>query len=493
MSEQILVGRYHLQGLVGHKTDLFYALDETFGRKVVVKCLPGGGTEENRLYWEQEIAKAAGLQYPHLLGVFDIVVEAERIYLITEAIEGETLAGYVRRHAPMSPAQSIEMIRQLTGTVVQAEKHGVEISIEPHSVYVNEDGQIKVIGYGPLLHGEPRIESTDKSVQTLGILLYEMLTGKAYSFFTPPQRLSQEIADVLEQVTMDEEWVPERMQRMILSALSAGGTDRYPSVLYLYKDLQSLYIESGVEPEEEIVEAVEPEPVLEPAEVEMLEPAMKAQVRKIEFAKKIEEQHTKKRSVLPYVGGVVALLLVFGGLWWTFGDVKTVATVEYSEAEGKEIQMPNLLGKTEEQATQILSENGYPLELLEWVYKPSDAAESKGKVYRQSIDSNKMVKVGEQKLILTVNALPPGLSEISEEAPAASPEQPKQPEPTPGVVPDLRGMTQQQAEQALVKLGYHYTFFIEVGDTAAGTVFRQSIEPGTKAEKKTKITFYISR
>lgn len=490
MSEQILVGRYHLQGLVGHKTDLFYALDETFGRKVVVKCLPGGGTEENRLYWEQEIAKAAGLQYPHLLGVFDIVVEAERIYLITEAIEGETLAGYVRGRAPMSLTQAIDMIKQLTGTVVQAQKHGLEISIEPHSVYVNKEGQIKVIGYGPLLHGEPRIESTDKSVQMLGILLYEMLTGKVYSFFTPPQRLTQEITDVLQSATVDEEWVPERVQRMILSALSAEGTGRYPSVLYLYKDLQALYIESGVEPIAEVVEEVEPEQVLEPAEMEMLEPAMKAQVRKIEFAKKIEEQHTKKRSVLPYVGGVLALLVVFGGLWWTFGDVKTVATVEYSGVEGKEMQMPNLLGKTEEQATQILSENGFPLELLEWVYKPSDATESKGKVYRQSIDSNKMLKVGEQKLMLTVNALPPGLTEISKEAEPAKTEQP---ELAPGVVPDLRGLTQQQAEQALVKLGYHYTFFVEAGDTAAGTVFRQNIKPGTKAEKKTKVTFYISR
>ena len=480
---------------------MFYALDETFDRKVVVKCLPGGGTEENRLYWEQEIAKAACGQHPHLLGVFDIVVEEEQIYLITEAIEGETLANYVRTLAPMSLDVSINMIKQLTSTVVEADKHGVEISIEPHSVYVkNGDGnaQIKVIGYGPLLYGESRVESLDKAVQVLGILLYEMLTGKAYSYFTPPQRLTQEIADVFQTATTTEPWVPERVQHLILSALGLAEVDRYPSVLYLHKDLQTLYLEPGTEREAEWVAEEEQESPLLTAERELLEttipptatPAQTALARKIEFAKKIEEEHTKKRSVMPYVGGLLALLVVFGGLWWMFGDVKTVATVESTVSGGKEIQMPNLLNKTEEQATQILSENGFPLELIDWVYKPTEETESRGKVYRQSIGANTEYVITDEKVILTVNALPPGLQEISSNG---EPTQTELPAITPGIVPDLRGLTQPQAEQALVKAGYHYKFYIEPGDTPVGTVFRQDIKPGTKAVENTKVTFYLSR
>jgi hypothetical protein len=495
MNERILAGRYRLQEAIGGASDLFLARDESLKRNVAVKRLPGSVTDANRQQWEQEIAKAAGLHHPNLLGVYDVVVKADGIFLITEDLEGDTLTRWMRKQGALPPEKAIDIARQLAGAVAQAEKHGiVEISIDPNTVLISQDGFLKVIGYGPLLSG--RAQTERDLVRTIGVLLYEMLTGKPYSQLAPVPEVVQDVHKALKKADGVHSWLPERTERIVMKALGLLSQGSYESIHDLSRDVKAVHHALGQQTDRPAAEASGTsyigrmkDSVMEAAQ-EGIEKV--AKLRQVEFAKKVAEQHAPKRfSLLPYVGTLVLVVLVIGGIWWSLGDETSTASSDPAQATHS-FAMPNLIGKTEQEAVQVLAENGYPKGKIQWVYIMTEDGKTKGKIYRQSVEPGESVNGQEERIILTVN----GTADHSEtqggnsEKPDAGDPQEQAAEE---VVPNLRGMSQQEAEALMLKLGYHYKFFISQGDTPSGTVYSQHPEAGSKAPKGSYVTFYVSQ
>ncbi|HJV46224.1 MAG TPA: PASTA domain-containing protein [Bacillota bacterium] len=61
------------------------------------------------------------------------------------------------------------------------------------------------------------------------------------------------------------------------------------------------------------------------------------------------------------------------------------------------------------------------------------------------------------------------------------------------IVPDLRGLSKEDAEKQALTIGLHYVFFIESNTQAAGTVFKQNLPAGKKVSKETTLTFWVSK
>lgn len=506
MNERILAGRYRLQEAVGGRSDLWRAHDEALGRQVAVKRLAAGVTEGRRRQLEPEIAKAAGLHDPHLLAVYDAVWEEDVFYLVTEDLEGDSLARYVRDQSKVEPERAVDLICQLAGAVVQAEKNGVfELSIDPKTVLIDE-GYLKVIEYGPLATAS-RAQSTREQIHTVGVLLYELLTGNGWSDLAPTRQVVQDVHQALAAAQVHHSWLPERMESIAHRALGLLAEGGYQSMQELHKDVKAVRHaigqaadllgergQTGAKASAGSVSRVEQvrDTVLGAAQEGM---AKVAQVRKMEFVKQMTEKSTpKKRSPLLYALAAVVLVIVTGGLWWTASG-EEATTVAHGEFQGKEVKMPNLINKTEQQAVQILTENGFPQNRIQWVYKPTDERLTKGKIYQQSVDPNTQVVTGEQMIVLTVNGTMTDGQTAGESNGSNGGNNPNgQESVTAGVVPDLRGMSQPDAEQMLLKLGYRYSFEIKSGgDTPAGTVYQQQPAAGSKAEQGARVTFYVNQ
>ncbi|MGZ4134521.1 MAG: PASTA domain-containing protein [Tumebacillaceae bacterium] len=509
MNERILAGRYCLQNAVGGRADLFHAVDESLQRKVAVKRLQETMPGTSRQHWEQEIAKAAGLHDPHLLAIYDVVVEEDCFYLITEDIEGDILARWMRKRAPLTPEVTVDIMRQLISAVVQAEKNGLrEISIDANSVLVSREGFVKVIEYGPLLGRNHKRQNHQELLRTAGELLYEMLTGSAYSDFLPTREVVEEIHRALMQVKVEHHWLPDRMEQMVQRALGLLEGRTYLSIQDLYKDLKAVHhalgqlVEATPTPKQQTaVETTEIPPRLGRVKESMKTAAQGsvnkvAQLRNMEIVKKITEQNKPKqtkRTPLTILWAVLALVVVSGGLWYMLGDERSSAQTNAAQNAGQSVQMPNLINKTDEQALQILSDKGIPKDQILWVYRPADDTSTQGKIYMQSIDPNKSVTVGGSKIILTVNGSDGGALEAQSGDGSQDGGNANQ-AVVQGTVPNVRGMSVDQAGALLVKAGYHYDFrVVSGGDTPSGTVFKQDPDAGGQVASGTHIHLLVSQ
>ncbi|MBL0388163.1 PASTA domain-containing protein [Tumebacillus sp. ITR2] len=520
MNERILAGRYRFLEAVGGRSDLFHAQDESLDRKVAVMRLAENVTPETRPTWEQEIAKAAGLHEPHLLSIYDVVVEEPNLYLITEDLDGLILARWMRDRAPLAPELAVDLLNQLLGAVVAAERAGIqEITIAPTSVLITKDGFLKMIGYGPLLGGQERGRTHAELLHASGVLLYEMLTGDPYSDFLPTTQVLADVRNFLGRNHAGPNlWLPEHLLTIIERILAKSTRGPYTSVQELYKEIKGIHqamstpVLSRMESRQPTKHKSEQEPSASTSSgvgstqalgrvkdsvksvKDMAQGSLQkvAQLKKAEAAKKMAEETMKpKRRPMMVLAGILAVLVITVGIWWTLGSDTSTATTATGQAEqGRSIKMPNLMNKTEEQAIQILGENGYPTDRIQWVYRSADDPVTKGKVYRQSADPNTEVNTGDM-LVLTVNSdqsTTPG-------GPGAGTVQPNQPstQTAAGTVPDLTNLTQAAAEQTLLQLGYRYSFQIEGTGTPSGTVSKQTPAAGTQLEKGGRITFTISQ
>jgi hypothetical protein len=475
MMERILAGRYRLLKTIGGRGDLFRATDESLCRQVVVQRLPVKLTEANRRFMEGEIARAASLQSPHLLSIFDVVVHADDLYVITEDWEGETLSRWIQKHAPLTVEAALEVLNQLAGAVHEAHRHGVEeVCIDPNTVWVTREGFVKVHQYGPLLlgQGEDRAPtSPQKLIRTLVLLLCEMLTGEQGWERLQPVQLKDRLSAHLEKRECPK-WVPTRLTHIVLRGLRVTEEDLYSSMQEFYKEIKIvLHALKQTQPLQE----EEPRPAVQQRQVELVQ----------RLATRTKRTDGRKRLPLTVLWACLVVLLVGGGMWWTLGDEESMATNAIQA--GKEIRMPSLLNKTEEQAFQLLKESGFPEERIQVVYRPTEEAKTKGLVYRQSTQPDEQVLTSEL-IVLTVNGTE---GERSQAEKTGGKE--RQTTAAMGEVPSLIGLPLAEAEQTLLQLGYRYGYVIEPGNTPAGTVFQQSPLPGTKAEKGSRVTFQVSR
>ncbi|MEY9093902.1 PASTA domain-containing protein [Paenibacillus sp. RC84] len=93
----------------------------------------------------------------------------------------------------------------------------------------------------------------------------------------------------------------------------------------------------------------------------------------------------------------------------------------------------------------------------------------------------------------TATPAPTPTSTVNTATPEPTPTPTPATEAVPGQIPNLIGMTQEAAEQAVKAAGMRYSYFIEPNPAESGTVFRQEPAPNQPANKGDRVTFYISK
>jgi serine/threonine-protein kinase len=176
------IGRFTVLRLLGRggMGDVYLARDPVIDRLVAIKMIGGGAEDEpgrRRLVRE---ARAAGrLHHPNIVTVFEAGEHDGLSYIAMEYVPGETLGSIIRRRAPLTLRQRLEMIEGACAGLAHAHRAGVvHLDIKPDNLMLAETGLVKVLDFGisRLLQSDTR---TLHGAGTLRYMSPEQIQGKA--------------------------------------------------------------------------------------------------------------------------------------------------------------------------------------------------------------------------------------------------------------------------------------------------------------------------
>jgi beta-lactam-binding protein with PASTA domain len=203
---RVLGGRYRLLAVLGEggMATIYRAHDEQLGRDVAVKILrPEYGRDGAFVArFRQEAQSAASLAHPNVVNVFDYGTDEAGPFIVMELVEGGDLATLLDEQAPLPPIAAAQIAQQIADGLQAAHERGiVHRDIKPSNVLLATGGRVKVVDFGIAralseaqltlpgttlgsVHyfspeqaaGEPVTGASD--IYALGLVVYEMLTGQ---------------------------------------------------------------------------------------------------------------------------------------------------------------------------------------------------------------------------------------------------------------------------------------------------------------------------
>ncbi|CAA9383023.1 MAG: Probable serine/threonine-protein kinase pknL [uncultured Nocardioides sp.] len=210
---RLLDGRYRIGPRIarGGMASVHEATDTRLDRTVAVKVMhPGlGDDDEFAQRFVREARAAARLNHPNVVGVYDQGDDDGTVFLVMEHVPGHTLRDVVRKEAPMPPSRAVALLEPVVSALAAAHRAGlIHRDVKPENVLIADDGapgagaRVKVADFGlakavsadtqhtatggvligtvsylaPELVVEGRADAR-ADVYAVGVVLYELLTG----------------------------------------------------------------------------------------------------------------------------------------------------------------------------------------------------------------------------------------------------------------------------------------------------------------------------
>jgi hypothetical protein len=255
---QIIAERYRVVAMAGRggMGEVYRAEDLKLGQLVAIKFLPESLSEDAATLarFHSEVRIARQVSHPNVCRVFDIGDADGTPFLSMEYVDGEDLASVVRRIGRLSPDKATEIARQICAGLAAAHERGVvHRDLKPANVMLDGAGKIRVTDFGlagiaasiqgaDIRAGTPAYmapeqlagrEVTAKSdIYSLGLILYEILTGKrAFEASTLPELIKlREQGTITNPSTLVRDLDP-LIERVILRCLESDPAKRPASAL----------------------------------------------------------------------------------------------------------------------------------------------------------------------------------------------------------------------------------------------------------------------
>jgi serine/threonine-protein kinase len=260
-------GRYELRNQIarGGTAQVYLARDLLLDRPVALKVLfPELSTDHSFVErFRREAQAAANLMHPNIVQVFDWG-ESERTYFIVmEYIDGEPLSSIIRTQSPLAGPQAASIASDIAKALSYAHRHGVvHRDVKPGNVLITADGQVKVTDFGiaraigtdeqvtqtGLVMGTATYFSPEQAqglavdarsdVYALGVVLYEMLTGRPpFSGETPVAIAYQHVREQPPTPRSLNPTIPAALEAIVLQAMAKLPAERYVSADEMKADL----------------------------------------------------------------------------------------------------------------------------------------------------------------------------------------------------------------------------------------------------------------
>lgn len=430
---QVLDGRYRVEAriAVGGMATVYRALDTRLDRVLALKVMHPGLAADATFVdrFIREAKSVARLAHPNVVQVFDQGTDGSYVYLAMEYIAGCTLRDVLRDRGALQPRAALDILEPVLAALGAAHRAGfVHRDMKPENVLIGDDGRVKVADFGlvrsvdtvtnttgtvlgtvsylaPEQIEQPGAADARVDVYACGVVLYEMLTGeKPHDGDSPAIVLYKHLHEDVPPPSAIVPGLPFELDELVASA-----TARIPDVRpYDAVALLAQAREARAALSEDQLDAVPPQALTTehnntedrtsviprsltvPRPLPVNEDDESALHRTSRFATPPPPPPRRRGSGVPRgpLAIVVALLLILGvgaGVWYI--------------NSGQFTKVPALIGKTEAQARERLSQEGLDVAKVKRVY--SDTVK-RGRVVKSDPDVGTRIR-NNDSVTLTVS------------------------------------------------------------------------------------------
>ncbi|HEY2294485.1 MAG TPA: protein kinase [Thermoanaerobaculia bacterium] len=263
------IGPYQIEERLGAggMGEVYRAYDQRLARSVAVKLIrpESAGDARARERLRREARAAAGLRHPLVVQVFDIVEHGDSAAIVMELVEGQPLSRLLRQ-GPLEVAACVRLGREIAEGLGAAHERGIlHRDLKAENVMVTPEGHAKILDFGLArsLEGGTPLTQTDAVIGTyrcmspeqaqglpldarsdlfsLGVLLYEMLTGQSpFQGPTPLETLTRVCSHGQRPASEIRPAVPPRLSRLVDDLLRKDPLLRPASALQVAADLAAV-------------------------------------------------------------------------------------------------------------------------------------------------------------------------------------------------------------------------------------------------------------
>ena len=480
---KIIGNRYEILeevGLGGMAT-VYKAKDHVLNRLVAVKVLKDEFTTDTEFIkrFNTEAQAAASLSHPNIVSIYDVGHEDENnlYYIVMELVQGKTLKEIINSEGVLSWKWAVNIAMQIASALELAHKNGiVHRDIKPHNIIITEDGIAKVTDFGiakavsnstitafgttigSVHYFSPEqakggFTDAKSDLYSLGVVMYEMLTGKVpFDADTPVSvALKHMQEEAKEPIELNSE-IPTAVNQIVVKAMQKEPTARYQNATEMLHDLGKAL----KDPDGDFV-------IIENKDGGYTRVMPAISDDQINQNKK-EEVKTKTNFFTEHPKAKIAIIIL--SLVLLFVIVFLITKIAIDGGIKSKVDMPNLVGKTLEEAQNMADDLGLTLETSE--VASSDVEE--GKIVSQDpeykegkIEKGSTIKVNVSK----------------------GPEQ--------NELPKLEGMKIEDARNTAEALGITLKEETQNSDTVeSGVIIKQDTAVGTLVKSGDTVTVHVS-
>ena len=264
-----VLNRYKIEEKLGGggMSVVWKAYDLVLDRSVALKVLRPEMSDDEEFIgrFRREAQSVASLSHPNIVNIYDVGEDGGLYFIIMELVDGETLRDKLRAEGRLPVDEALRIAQQICEALAHAHaRRIIHRDIKPQNILITKQGDVKVADFGiaralggvsttsrdvvvgsaPYISPEQAKNGTVSArsdLYSLGVVMYEMLTGKPpFAGDSPVAVALQHVQGQVPSLREKNPDIPEAVEAVIMKALAKDPDDRFASATDMLKAIVAL-------------------------------------------------------------------------------------------------------------------------------------------------------------------------------------------------------------------------------------------------------------